>query len=55
VKSAPPSGCSARAASSRPSRENLDADALAAQPLAGALFCVDLPGVRGLPVLEFAG
>ena len=37
------------------SRENLDADALAAQPLAGALFCVDLPGVRGLPVLEFAG
>ena len=37
------------------SRENLDADARAAQPLAGALFCVDLPGVRGLPVLEFAG
>ena len=37
------------------SREGLDADALAAQPLAGALFCVDLPGVRGLPVLEFAG
>jgi sugar lactone lactonase YvrE len=37
------------------SREGLDADALAAQPLAGALFCVDLPGGRGLPVLEFAG
>ena len=37
------------------SREGLDADALAAQPLAGALFCVDVPGVRGLPVLEFAG
>jgi sugar lactone lactonase YvrE len=37
------------------SREGLDGDALAAQPLAGALFCVDLPGVRGLPVLEFGG
>jgi sugar lactone lactonase YvrE len=37
------------------SRENLDADALAAQPLAGALFAVDVAGVRGLPVLEFAG
>ena len=37
------------------SREGLDTDARAAQPLAGALFCVDLPGVRGLPVLEFAG
>ena len=37
------------------SREGLDADARAAQPLAGALFCVDVPGVRGLPVLEFAG
>ena len=37
------------------SREGLDADARAAQPLAGALFCVDLPGVQGLPVLEFAG
>jgi sugar lactone lactonase YvrE len=37
------------------SRENLDADALAEQPLAGALFVVDVPGVRGLPVLEFAG
>jgi sugar lactone lactonase YvrE len=37
------------------SREGLDADARAAQPLAGALFCVDLPGVHGLPVLEFAG
>ena len=37
------------------SRENLDADAIIAQPLAGALFRVDAPGVRGLPVLEFAG
>ena len=37
------------------SREGLDADARAAQPLAGALFCVDLPGVRGLPALAFAG
>jgi sugar lactone lactonase YvrE len=37
------------------SRENLDPDALAEQPLAGALFVVDVPGVRGLPVLEFAG
>jgi sugar lactone lactonase YvrE len=36
-------------------REDLDAAALAAQPLAGALFAVDVPGVRGLPVLEFAG
>ena len=37
------------------SRENLDDAARAAQPLAGALFAVDVPGVRGLPVLEFAG
>ena len=37
------------------SRENLAADAVAAQPLAGALFGVDVPGARGLPVLEFAG
>jgi sugar lactone lactonase YvrE len=37
------------------SRENLDADAVAQQPLAGALFSVDVPGVRGLPVLEFGG
>ena len=26
-----------------------------AAPLAGALFVADVPGVRGLPVLEFAG
>jgi sugar lactone lactonase YvrE len=37
------------------SRENLDADAIATQPLAGALFAVDVAGVRGLPTLEFAG
>jgi sugar lactone lactonase YvrE len=37
------------------SRERLDAATRAAQPLAGALFVVDVPGVRGLPVLEFAG
>jgi sugar lactone lactonase YvrE len=37
------------------SREGLDADARAAQPQAGALFAVDLPGTTGLPVLEFAG
>ncbi len=37
------------------SREGLDDDARAGQPLAGALFEVDVPGVRGLPVLEFAG
>jgi sugar lactone lactonase YvrE len=37
------------------SREGLDADDRAAQPLAGALFAVDAAGVRGLPVLEFAG
>jgi len=37
------------------SRENLDAGGIAAQPLAGALFAVDAPGVRGLPALEFAG
>jgi sugar lactone lactonase YvrE len=37
------------------SREGLDADARTEQPLAGALFTVDVPGVRGLPVLEFAG
>jgi sugar lactone lactonase YvrE len=37
------------------SRHGLDDDARAAQPLAGALFSVDVPGVRGLPALEFAG
>ncbi len=37
------------------SREGLDDAARAEQPLAGALFEVDVPGVRGLPVLEFAG
>jgi sugar lactone lactonase YvrE len=37
------------------SREGLDDDARAAQPLAGALFTVDVPGARGLPTLEFAG
>jgi sugar lactone lactonase YvrE len=37
------------------SREGLDADERAAQPLAGALFTVDVPGVTGLPALEFAG
>jgi sugar lactone lactonase YvrE len=37
------------------SREGLDEDALTMQPLAGALFAVDVAGVRGLPVLEFAG
>jgi sugar lactone lactonase YvrE len=37
------------------SRENLDDAGRAEQPLAGALFTVDVPGVRGLPVLEFAG
>jgi sugar lactone lactonase YvrE len=37
------------------SRENLDAGGIAARPLAGALFAVDVAGVRGLPVLEFAG
>ena len=37
------------------SRENLDAAGIAEQPLAGALFTVDVPGVHGLPVLEFAG
>jgi sugar lactone lactonase YvrE len=37
------------------SRQGLDADARANQPLAGALFTVDVPGVRGLPALEFAG
>ena len=37
------------------SREGLDDAARAEQPLAGALFTVDVPGVRGLPVLEFAG
>lgn len=37
------------------SREGLDDAARAAQPLAGALFSVDVPGVTGLPALEFAG
>jgi sugar lactone lactonase YvrE len=37
------------------SRQGLDADARVTQPLAGALFAVDVPGVRGLPTLEFAG
>ena len=37
------------------SRQGLDDAARAAQPLAGALFAVDTPGVRGLPTLEFAG
>jgi sugar lactone lactonase YvrE len=37
------------------SREGLDAEARGEQPLAGALFTADVPGVRGLPVLEFAG
>jgi sugar lactone lactonase YvrE len=37
------------------SREGLDDAGRAEQPLAGALFSVDVPGVRGLPVLEFAG
>jgi sugar lactone lactonase YvrE len=37
------------------SRQGLDAGARAEQPLAGALFAVDVAGVRGLPVLEFAG
>jgi sugar lactone lactonase YvrE len=37
------------------SREGLDDAARAEQPLAGALFTVDVPGVRGLPVLEFSG
>jgi sugar lactone lactonase YvrE len=37
------------------SRQGLDDAARAEQPLAGALFEVDVPGVRGLPVLEFAG
>jgi sugar lactone lactonase YvrE len=37
------------------SREGLDDAAQATQPLAGALFSVDVPGVRGLPALEFTG
>ncbi len=37
------------------SREGLDEADRAAQPLAGALFAVDVAGVRGLPALEFAG
>lgn len=37
------------------SRHGLDDDARSAQPLAGALFAVDAPGVHGLPALEFAG
>jgi sugar lactone lactonase YvrE len=35
-------------------RENLSADALAAQPLAGNLFAFE-PGVRGLPLPAYAG
>jgi sugar lactone lactonase YvrE len=37
------------------SKKGLDAAALAEQPLAGALFTVDVAGVRGLPAPEFAG
>jgi sugar lactone lactonase YvrE len=37
------------------SREGLDDADRAGQPLAGALFAVDVAGVRGLPALEFAG
>lgn len=37
------------------SQEGLDDAARREQPTAGALFEVDVPGVRGLPVLEFAG
>ncbi|HEX8519574.1 MAG TPA: SMP-30/gluconolactonase/LRE family protein, partial [Pseudonocardia sp.] len=37
------------------SRQGLDEAARNEQPLAGALFAVDTPGVRGLPALEFAG
>lgn len=36
-------------------RVRLDATALAAAPLSGALFALELPGVRGLPETPFAG
>jgi sugar lactone lactonase YvrE len=33
----------------------LGADELAAAPLSGSLFALDIPGVRGLPEATFAG